>query len=118
MMDCQFNEFFKEERKRVFQPDVYFAKRVMARLKDEPAREAGLWDMVLGTTRPVFALALIVLLALIGIQMLIPVEPARGMVEAFLEPEVPVDESFLYTDTESAPSHELLEQLMVLESDQ
>ena len=117
-MNSQLNEFFKEERKRVFQPDVYFSKRVMARLRELPARETGLWDFVSMATRPVVALALTLVLALFCIQMLVPTEPRRGMVEAYLDREVPAGDSLLYNDFEASPSHEVLEQLMVLESGQ
>jgi len=117
-MDSQFNDFFKEERKRVFEPDVYFAKRVVARLKEQPVQESGLWDVVLGATRPVFAVALTLVLALICIQMLVPAQPARGMVEAFLDRQVPAGESLIYSDSEAAPNHDVLEQMMVLESGQ
>ena len=109
------NEFFKQEQKRVFEPDPYFPKRVMARLKERSAPEAGLWDTVLTATRPVVALALTLVFALIGIQMFVPVEPVRGMIEAYFSSDVSAGESLLYTDSD-APSHELLERFMILES--
>ena|SRR5436309_1165251 len=109
------NEFFKEEQKRVLEPDPYFPKRVMARLKERSAPEAGLWDTVLTATRPVVALALTLVFALIGIQMFVPVEPVRGMIEAYFSSDVSAGESLLYTDSD-APSHELLERFMILES--
>ena len=110
------NEFFKEEQKRVFGPDPYFAQRVMARLREQPAAENGVWEMVLTATRPVLALALTLLLALLGIHIFVPVEPGRGLIEAYFSSEVSVGESFLYSDSETPPSHELLEQMMVLEN--
>ena len=110
------NEFFKEEKKRVFEPDPYFAKRVMARLQAQPAAETSLWDSILAASRPVMAVALTLVLLLLGVHMFLPVEPRRGMIEAYFASEVSPGESLLYTDSE-APSHEQLEQLMILENE-
>src|SRR5262245_50752279 len=118
MMNSRWNEFFKEERKRVFEPGPYFYQRVMARLKEQRTRENLLWEIIQSATRPVVALALTLLLALLGIQMFLPTEPSRGMIEAYLDPEVTAVESLLYTEVDGAPTHEVLEQLMVLEADQ
>ena len=112
----ELKKFFEEEQKRVFQPDAYFPQRVMAHLREQPAPENGLWDIILAAARPVLALALTLVFALLGIHMFVPVEPARGLIEAYFSSEVSTGESFLYTDSETPPSHELLEQLMVLEN--
>jgi len=112
------NEFYKQERKRVFEPDPYFPQRVMARLKEQSRQESTVWETLLGATRPVLALGLALLFALAGVRFLLPVEPARGLVEAYFSSEVSTGESFLYTDSEATPSREVFEQLMVLESGQ
>jgi hypothetical protein len=64
------------------------------------------------------ALALTLVFALIGIHFWAPAQPARGMIESYFTSEVPADETFLYTGSEPTPSHDVLEQLMVPESDQ
>ena len=61
----QLKDFFNAERKRVFEPDPFFAKRVMARLNAGAARQYGIWDIVPGSTRPVLATALVMILALL-----------------------------------------------------
>jgi len=109
-------EFFSQEKKRVFEPDPHFAGRVMARLKAQPATEMSLWDSILAASRPVMAAALTLVLLLLGAHMLLPVEPNRGMIEAYFASEVSPGESLIYNDSE-APSHEQLEQLMILENE-
>jgi hypothetical protein len=114
-MNPQLKEFFDLERKRVYQPDPYFSQRVMARLKDRVEIEsAGIWDVVPVATRQVLALALTVLLALITIDIFMPVEPSRGMVEAYLAGQHSEDESYLYTEVEIPEDHAVLEHLIVL----
>jgi hypothetical protein len=110
------NEFFKQEQKRFFQPDQYFSRRVMTRLKAESASQAGLWDSILSASRPVAAVALTLVLMLLGVRMFLPVEPNRSMIEAYFSSEVSPGESLLYTDSD-APSHDQLEQVMVLENE-
>lgn len=81
-MNSILNNFFREERKRVFEPGPYFTQRVMARL---PERLPGFWDFVPRATRPVMALALILLFGVLAVQMLIPTElPRHGAIEAYL----------------------------------
>jgi hypothetical protein len=112
------NEFFKQEQKRVYEPDPYFSHRVIARLKEQSVSESSLWDTIVASTRPVLALALTIVFALIAIHLWVPVEPARGMIESYFSSEVSAGESFLYSDSETPPSHDMLEQLMLLENGQ
>jgi hypothetical protein len=118
-MNSQLKEFFELERKRVIQPDPYFTQRVMARLDDQViAESAGIWDVVPLAARQVLALALTVFLALITIDIFIPVEPSRGMMEAYLSGQHSADETFLYTEDEIPSDHDVLEHLIVLGSEE
>ena len=108
-------DFFDAERKRIFAPDAFFTQRVIARLNEQPAKEFGMWDIVPGSTRPVLALALMLMLCFVLVEVFVPQEPQRGMVEAFLEPEQNPAESFLYTEADVPSDHEVLQQLIALE---
>jgi hypothetical protein len=106
------NEFFKQEKQRVFEPGPYFAARVLARLKAQPTAEMSLWESILSAARPVMAAALTLVLLLLGVHMFLPVEPSRGMIESYFASEVSPGESMIYNDSE-APSHDQLEQLVM-----
>jgi hypothetical protein len=112
-------DFFELERKRVFKPDAFFAQRVMARF-DEYSREGrlaetGFWDMVPSSTRPVLAIALMLILCFVAVEVLVPEVPQRGIVESFLAPEQSPAESFLYNDTDVPSRPVVMEQLIALE---
>ena len=113
-MNSELRKLLNEERKRVFEPGPYFPQRVVARWK-ERSRDAGIWEIVPTAARPVFALALTLLLAFLTLEAFVPVTPTRSMIEAFLEAEQTAAESFLYADSDTPESHHLLEQLIVLE---
>ena len=113
----QLKDFFDAERKRVFEPDAFFAKRVMARLNEGGAQEFGIWDVVPGSMRSVLALALMLILCFVAVELFVPQLPQRGMVEAFLEPEQSPAESVLYNDAD-VPSQDVLAQLIALEDEQ
>lgn len=81
-MNSTLNDFFKEERKRVFEPGPYFTQRVMARLSEGLP---GVWVFVPRAARPVMALALALLFGVLAVQILIPAElPQHGAIEAYL----------------------------------
>jgi hypothetical protein len=109
------NKFFESERKRFFEPDAFFTQRVMAQLdsakKVARGQDFGFWDIVPSSTRPVLALAVMLILCFVIVEMFIPQYPQRGMVESFLEPEQSPTESILYTDID-VPSQDLLQQLI------
>src|SRR4249919_1211749 len=88
-MNPKLDEFFKSERARVFEPGPYFTQRVMARLAGQLSaqRENGIWDGVLSGARPVFALAMVLLLAFMAIQLFLPDVPERGPIESVLSPD-------------------------------
>jgi hypothetical protein len=92
-MNSIWNSFFKEERKQVFEPGPFFTQRVMARLSERVV--PGVWEMVPRATGPVLALALVLLFAVLGIQILIPVEPERGAIEAYVGQDLTPSERML-----------------------
>jgi len=110
-------EFFEAERKKVFEPDAFFTQRVMARLNQRIGQDAGIWDALPASTRPVLALALMMIFCFVAVEMFIPQMPQRGMVESFLEPEQTPAESFLYNG--DVPSRQdVIEQLISMEDPQ
>jgi hypothetical protein len=111
-------DFFEEEKKRVFEPDAFFTKRMMARLEKGSAWEYGIWEIMPNSTRPVLAVALALILCFVAIELLIPQMPQRGVVESFLEPEQSPAESFLYNETEIPARQVVLQQLITLEDAQ
>jgi hypothetical protein len=110
----QLKDFFESERKRVFEPDAYFTQRVLARLNVR-IKEFGIWDALPSSARPVLALALMLILCFIAVEMFIPQMPQRGMVESFLAPEQNADESFLYNGSDVPSRQVVLERLISLE---
>ena len=108
-------KFFESERNRFFEPDAFFTQRVMAQLdaakKTAHGQDFGFWDILPSSTRPVLALAVVLILCFVVVEIFIPQYPQRGMVESFLAPEQSPVESFLYTDID-VPSQDLLQQLI------
>jgi hypothetical protein len=109
-MNSTLKDFFKAERNRVFEPGPYFTQRVMARLS---ARAPGVWDMIPLATRPVLGLALMLLFAVLAIQILMPVEPARGPIEAYVIQDLSPRERMLYIDVDVPASLPLVEWTML-----
>ena len=108
-------DFLDAERKRVYQPDAYFTQRVMARLNERTSRESGVWDFIPISTRPVLALALMMIVCFVAVQTFIPQMPQRGIVESFLESEQNPAESFLYNGTEVPSRQDVMQQLIAPE---
>jgi len=112
-------DFFDAERKRVLEPDAFFSQRVMARFDErsrkKAAQDVGFWEAVPGSTRPVLALALVLILCFFAVEMFIPQVPQSGMVESFLAPEQSPAESFLYNDSDVPSRQDVLEQLIAPE---
>lgn len=113
----QLKDFFERERKRVFAPDAFFTQRVMARWNERSVAEAGIWEIVPGSTRPVLAFALMLILCFFLVEVFVPQEPERGLVEAFLETEQSPAESFLYSDPDIPSHQEVLQQVIALEDE-
>jgi len=111
-------DFFDAERKRVFEPDAYFTQRVMARLAEGNLQEVGIWEFIPRYTRPVLALALMLIVCFVAVQSFIPQVPQRGMVESFLESEQSPAESFLYNESDVPSRQDVLQQLIAPEDQQ
>jgi hypothetical protein len=112
-MNSDLNSFFKDERKRVFEPSPFFAQKVMARLRAKPAFQAGVWEFVPGAVRPVFALALMMLFAVLAIQILMPIEPTRGAIEAAVTSDLSPSEVLLFTGAEAPTSSAYIQELIL-----
>ena len=108
-------EFFESERKRVHEPDPFFTARVMARLKTVRPLENGIWEMISGSTRSVFALALALCLCFMLVEVFLPAVPQLGMIETFLEAEQTPGEGLFFGEDDVPAGQELLEQLIALE---
>jgi hypothetical protein len=111
-------DFFEAEKKRVFTPGPFFAERVMSQLRQRVASEYGLWDMMPGSTRPVLAVALALILCFVVIEFFVPQLPQRGMVESLLESEQTPAESFLYNEADVPARQVVLQQLIEPEDQQ
>ena len=111
-------DFLDAERKRVYQPDAYFTQRVMARLNERTSQESGVWDFIPISTRPVLALALMLIVCFVAVQTLVPQLPQRGIVESFLESEQNPAESFLYNGTDVPSRQDVMQQLIAPEDQQ
>jgi len=94
-MNSKLNNFFKEERKRVFEPGPYFAQRVMARVSQAVPT---VWDVIPRAVRPVMALSLILLFGVLSVQIVFPVEPAGtpGLIMAYVAQDLTHDELSLF----------------------
>lgn len=104
-MNSDLNRFFKEERKQVFEPGPFFVRKVMSRLEQLGRQPAlGIWDVVPSASRSVFALALTLLFAVLAIQILVPIEPSRGAIEAYVSSDLTPSETLLFTGAEPTTS--------------
>ena len=106
--------FFESEKSRVFAPDALFTKRVMARLHGAQ-RKLGFWDMMPNSIRPVLALALVLLLCFLAIEIFVPQMPQQGVVESVFEAEESADENLIYNDTDVPARQVVLQQLIAVE---
>jgi len=111
-------DFFGIERRRVFEPDAFFTQRVMARLNERAVQEYGIWDIIPNSTRPVLALALMLIVCFVVVDVFIPQIPQRGMIESFLESEQTPAESFLYSGADMPSRQDVMEQLIAPEDQQ
>lgn len=108
-------EFFDSERKRVHTPGPFFTSRVMARLNGGRRIEMEIWEMIPSSVRPVLALALVLIICFVAVELFVPTVPQRGMIEASFESEQKPGESLFYGEDEVPAGQELLEQLIALE---
>jgi len=113
-MNPSLKDFFEAEKKRVLTPDPYFHTRVMAGVRETRAREYSIWDVIPGSSRPVFGLALVFLLAFLAVQFFVPQMPERGFMDALLEAEqAPAD--VLMSSGADMPDQEFVNQLLGFE---
>jgi hypothetical protein len=113
-MNSDLNNFFKEEQKRVFEPGPYFTQRVMARLV--PGKQAaGVWDVLPNAMRPIMAVALLLLFAVLAVQILMPVEPPRGALEAYVKQDLSPSEQMLFADAPDSTGAAQIEEFLLLE---
>ena len=118
-MNSELKDFFKEEQKRVFEPGPYFTQRVMARLASGAERLApSVWDVLPNAMRPIMAVALILLFAVLAIQILIPVEPERGAYESYVKQDLSPREQLLLADPQATAGAAEIEEFLVLEPQQ
>ncbi|HET9129806.1 MAG TPA: hypothetical protein VFO86_02595 [Terriglobia bacterium] len=113
-MNSKLEEFFKSERARVFEPGPYFTQRVMAGLAGMQ-KENGIWEGVLAGARPIFALAMVLLLGVMAIQLFLPDMPERGAIESVLSPDQTDGEHMIFTGAD--PSSPELEKMIIIMED-
>ena len=112
-------EFFDSERKRIETPGPFFTSRVMARLNGGHRYESGVWELIPNSVRPVLALALVLIISFVAVELFFPQVPMREMTEATFEEDQAPGESLFYGEEDELPAgQELLEQLIALEEAQ
>jgi hypothetical protein len=109
-------EFFEQERKRVFLPDALFVQRVMARVHRK-VEDVGIWEGVPTSSWRVLVLAAALLLCFLALDAFVPVTPQRGIADMALESEQGPVEARVLSGTEDAGS-EFIEELIAMESEQ
>jgi hypothetical protein len=115
-MNSDLNNFFREERKRVVEPGPFFVQRVMTRLgqvRGQSLSEMSIWDIVPAATRPVFAIALTILFAVLAIQILVPIEPSRGAIDAYVSSGLTPSETLLFTGAETPTNAAYIEEFIL-----
>jgi hypothetical protein len=114
-MNSDLNNFFKEEQKHVFEPGPYFTQRVMAQLATAKDKLApSMWEVLPNAMRPIMAVALVLLFGVLAVQILVPVEPARGALEAYNRQDLSPTEQLLLVDPSPAGAAEI-EEILILE---
>ncbi len=86
---------------------------ISARIREQ--RENGIWDGVLAGARPVFALAMVLLLAFLAIQLFLPDIPERGPIDAVLAPEQTDGEHLIFTGADTSDPE--LEKMIIITED-
>jgi len=111
-MDSRLTELFEQERERVFTPAPGFCGKVMSRVRQEPVQQT-LWENALATGWPMLAAALTCVLAVIGMNVMIPATPSRGLMEIYTELEVPAAHQALYVDVDTLSTPVVVEQMIL-----
>jgi len=110
-------DFLESEKSRVFEPDNFFTKRFMARLQGAQSLKARFWEMMPSSARPVLALALVLILSFIAVELFVPQVPQRGVMESVFESEQSPVESLLYGDADVPARQVVLQQLIAGEDE-
>ncbi|HEX4998693.1 MAG TPA: hypothetical protein VFY29_10720 [Terriglobia bacterium] len=114
-MNSELDRFLKAEKQRIFEPGPGFSARVAAQAGRLPRKVVafgeGVWDVVPVAARPVFALALAMIVVFFVIQTLVPVVPREGLINSYLEGER--TEGSLYVETDLLASDEALGEWIV-----
>ena len=110
----ELRRFFESEKSRVFAPDAFFSKRIMAGLK-RVSWKSGIWEIMPNSTRPVLILALMLILCFVAVEMFVPQIPQRGVEESVLESEQSPVESLLYNEIDVPARQVVLQQLITAE---
>jgi hypothetical protein len=115
-MNSELNSFFKEEQKHVFEPGPYFTQRVMAQLASAKEKLApSIWEVLPNAMRPIMAVALVLLFGVLAVQILVPVEPARGPYEALMRNDLTPREQMLLVDPQTTAGAAEIEEFLILE---
>lgn len=109
--------FFESEKSRVFVPDSFFTKRVMARFRGAQSWKPGIWEMLPRSARQVLAIALVLIVCFVAVELFIPPEPQRGIVESVFESEQSPVESLIYSDVD-VPARQVVLQQLIVEEDE
>jgi hypothetical protein len=111
-MDSELTELFRQERERVFTPTAGFCERVMFRLQKESEQQQTFWETVLAASCPPLGATVVCLLVLMGVRMMLPVTPSRGLSEIYAESEVPPGLQAIYMDVDTPSTTVVFEQLI------
>jgi hypothetical protein len=111
-VDSSLTELFKMEQERVFEPGADFTQRVVWRLSQQSGQQQMQWETMMVVTRKMLPVVVTCLLALIGIQLLTPVKPNRGLTQIYVESEVSPVEEHLYLDTQPPPASVVFDELI------
>ena len=111
-------EFVTKERRRVFEPDPSFARRVVAQMRPVTRPAALVWDYIPSFARPMVAASTVLLLALISYQLMAPApypDTELGIVDAYLGADADPVEEWLYRYAEPPQGEDLLIEISVAE---
>jgi len=114
MMKPSLNDFFAAESKRVHTPGPYFTSTVMARMSQAGTPVYDIWDAVPASSRPVFAVALALMLVFFIAQATATRMPDRGFLDALVE-EPAFSGAVLHSSADIPSDQEFLERLMGFE---
>lgn len=108
--------YFEHERQNWLEPDPDFAGRVMAGVRRRVTLQpVTLWDGVFAFARPVAAVALLMLITIVVLNSYLPLMPAIGAVDAYLEAEASPGERWLFSEDEPPVGPDLYEEVLLAE---